>query len=335
MESASCSPSPGRIEISFYVDTIGIGATSPGGTFMRDVEADHDDHSEYHRYTRPQRFETAMQTFHGLVLGITADSKVVDAEIKRLIEWASRHSEFADRHPFNEVIPAIQRIVADGIVDDEERADLLWLADRYSAESNFYDIVTADMQRLHGFMGGIIADGKITELELTTLSQWLDDHAHLKTCWPYDELESIIVEVMRDGIIDEHEHEALLRFFGEFDLRGARRAVGPLDREHHISGVCAMCPEITFPAHLFCFTGSSERGSRKYLAEVVEQNGGRFNPRLTGETNYLVIGGDGNPCWAYACYGRKVEDAVKRRRDGQRLLIVHEYDFWDALAETN
>src|SRR5689334_21451264 len=106
---------------------------------MRDLEADHDDHAEYHRYTRPQRFETAMQTFHGLVLGITADSNVDDDEIKRLIEWASLHSEFADRHPFNEIIPAIHRIIADGIVDDEERADLLWLADRYSAESEFYD----------------------------------------------------------------------------------------------------------------------------------------------------------------------------------------------------
>jgi hypothetical protein len=26
--------------------------------------------------------------------------------------------------------------------------------------------------------------------------------------------------------------------------------------------------------------------------------------------NYLVIGADGNPCWTYACYGRKVEAAV-------------------------
>lgn len=278
-----------------------------------------------------------MQTFHGLIQGITADSQVDDDEVKRLIEWASRHSEFAERHPFNEVIPAIQRIIADGIVDDDERADLLWLADRYSTstENSFYDVVTADMQRLHGFMGGIVADGKITEIELLALSQWLEDHTHLKTLWPYDELESIIVEVMKDGVIDALEHEALLRFFGEFDLRGARKAVGPLDREHHISGVCAMCPEIVFPAHLFCFTGSSDRGPRSYLASVVEQNGGRFNPGLTGETNYLVVGAGGNPCWAYSCYGRKVEDAVKRRRNGQRLLIVHEFDFWDAAAEAN
>ncbi len=75
--------------------------------------------------------------------------------------------------------------------------------------------------------------------------------------------------------------------------------------------------------------------SRKYLAGVVEELGGKFHPRLTDDSHYLVVGADGNPCWAYACYGRKVEDAVKRRRKGPQLIIVHEYDFWDAVADAN
>ena len=43
-----------------------------------------------------------------------------------------------------------------------------------------------------------------------------------------------------------------------------------------------------------------------------------------------MVNEDGNPCWAYACYGRKIEDAIDRQRNGQSLAIVHEHDFWEA-----
>jgi hypothetical protein len=277
--------------------------------------------------------DTAMHTLHGLVQGLTSDNKVTDGEVQRLIAWASEQSEFAERHPFNEVIPVIHRIVADGIIDDEERADLLWFSIKFATVDGFYDAVTSDIQRLHGYLAGIIADGVINEAELESLAAWIDEHGHLRCCWPYDELESIITHVMRDGVLDAQEHEALMQFFGEFAPTRQRKSIGVLDRGLSVSGVCAMCPEVLFADHVFCFTGSSERGPRNYLAGVVEQLGGRFHPRLTNETNYLVVGADGNPCWAYACYGRKVEDAVNRRRNGQHLMIVHEYDFWDAVDE--
>lgn len=49
--------------------------------------------------------------------------------------------------------------------------------------------------------------------------------------------------------------------------------------------------------------------------------------------NYLVIGAEGNPCWAFACYGRKVEKAVELRKKGVRVVIVHENDFHDAVLD--
>lgn len=292
-----------------------------------------DDHVTYYRFTGPRRLESAMHTLHGIVEGINADASINDLEVKRLDDWMRTHGEFAEYHPFDEVVKAITRIKADGIIDDEERADLLWLAKQFDTGGNLYDAVTADIQRLHGYLGGIIADGRINEIELRSLNEWIEDHAHLKCCWPYDELESIITYVLRDGRIDAQEHEALMQFFGEFDCTDDRRAVGVLDRGFSVSGVCAMTPEIVFAEREFCFTGSSQRVPRKQLASIVAERGGTFKNNLTNGTHYLVVGADGNPCWAYACYGRKVEDAVKRRREGQRLLIVHEYDFWDAIAE--
>lgn len=297
-----------------------------------DVEK-HDDHAEYYPFAGPRRLETAMHTLHGLIDGIRADCSVNGAEVQRLIKWMNDHEEFEDIHPFDEVIKAIHRMLADGIIDSEERQDLLWLVSKFEPGGNIYDAVTADIQRLHGYLAGIVADRTINADELTALQEWVNEHEHLRACWPYDELESIIIQVMKDGVIDEAEHKMLLNFFGEFDKDFERSAVGIIDEACDISGVCATCPQISFDGHEFCFTGQSERKPRKELAILIEQHGGVFKNTLTNGTSYLIIGADGNPCWAYACYSRKVEQAVKRRRDGQRLLIVHEYDFWDAVED--
>lgn len=291
------------------------------------------DHHDYIQYTGKQRLETAVNTLHGIVAGLVADERVNNRELAALTLWLGRHEDFLERHPFNELIPRIQQVVADSVIDEEERSDLLWLCERYSGTSRFYDEITRDMQKLHGFLGGIVADGLINERELRELSAWIDEHSHLRACWPYDELESVIAHVLKDGRIDAQEHEALLQFFSEFTIGPGRQAVGALDRECTVSGVCAYCPELEFADRYFCFTGASKRSTRNGLVEVIRSLGGDFHKNLRNDTHFLVVGADGNPCWAYSCYGRKVEAAVERRRNGQRLLIVHELDFWDAVAD--
>lgn len=288
-----------------------------------------DETVDYYRFTTKQRLEVAVHSLQGMVQGIVADGKVNDQEVAQLISWVSRHKEFSDRHPFNELIPAIQTIVADGIVDEDEQADLLWLCKKLSSQSSFYDNVTAELQELQGFLAGIISDGVVTEEELAACQAWLDSHEHLRTCWPYDEIDSLIMAVMADGKIDSEEQEQLLAFFGQFVNAPGHNAISKIDDQPLVTGVCAACPEITFDSRVFCFTGTSERGPRSYLAEIVEERGGVFNKCLRNDTSYLVIGAAGNPCWAYACYGRKVEEAVNRRKAGQNIVLVHEYDFWD------
>jgi hypothetical protein len=295
---------------------------------------DNSEHDEYFRFTGPARLAKAMHTLHGLVQGVSADCKIKDVELKNLMNWLSSHREFSNRHPFDEVIPRVQKIVTESIANEEERADLLWLCNKFSTDDGYYDDVTSDIQRLQGFLAGILTDGIITEEELASLGKWVDERTYLKRCWPYDELDSIITHVMRDGSLDAQEHEALSQFFCEFASTGGRSSVGVLERGVTVSGVCAMCPDIVFEGQCFCFTGASKRGTREYLASVVAQLGGQCHKNPRNDTNFLIVGADGNPCWAYACYGRKVEDAIERRRRGQKLLIVHEYDFWDAVEDT-
>lgn len=92
-----------------------------------------------------------------------------------------------------------------------------------------------------------------------------------------------------------------------------------------------MCPEITFEEKTFCFTGESCKTTRLDIALKIQSVGGVYHDTVTRKTDYLLVGSNGNPCWAYSCYGRKVEKAIDLRKEGFPIKIVHENDFWDAL----
>lgn len=293
------------------------------------------DNAEYYRFTGPARLDKAMHTLEGLLEGITIDSRTTDQELARLTAWMGEHMEWSDRHPFNEIIPRLSEILSDRIVDEEEKADLLWLCKRLKTDEEYYCEVTSDMQRLQGVLDGISADGRISKEELRGLRDWVDEHSHLRTCWTYDELDALLTSVLKDGEIDSQEHELLLQFFGEFSRRSDHRAIAMTDSEETplISGVCAVAPEVEFDQRTFTFTGRSKRAPRKKIASEVIRLGGTFSLNVVQAVDYLVVGADGNPCWAFACYGRKVEEAVKLRRRGFKILLVHEHDFWDAVAD--
>lgn len=106
-----------------------------------------------------------------------------------------------------------------------------------------------------------------------------------------------------------------------------------LKNKYSVDGICAICQEIDFDGTTFCFTGQSKRAKRKEIAEIIESLGGKFNNNVTKKTRYLIVGNDGNPCWAFSCYGRKIEEAVNRRKNGQTLTIVNEIDFWDIIDD--
>jgi NAD-dependent DNA ligase len=163
----------------------------------------------------------------------------------------------------------------------------------------------------------------------------LQEHEPLKCCWPYDEIDSLIVGVLKDQKIDAEEHSLLKAFFSEFtSILDDRTITNPVVGDGvSLVGLCAVSPEIEFAASTFCFTGASSRYSRKELVATVERLGGHFAPNVTKGVRYLIVGADGNPCWAYACYGRKVEKAVELRKSGVRVLLVHENDFHDAVAD--
>ena len=301
----------------------------------------HPDHRPYQHFTQPQRIDKAVQTFQGLVRGITIDGELNAEEVAELLNWTREYSDLLGRAPFNELKQKLDEILADCQIDPEEQEDLLWVCRNLSPESYYYDAVTHDIQQLHGIMHGIMADGRVTIEEADGLQEWLDDHGDLKGTYPYDELDSLLTTILSDKKIDEQEQQVLRSFFEDFiefsfakkvRTESQRVKVG-LPKTFTLPGICAVCPEIGFDGRIFTFTGTSTKATRKQIADQVTCLGAAFSPTVTSQTHYLVVGGGGNPCWAFSCYGRKVEKAVDIRKSGGTILIVHENDFWDAVAD--
>jgi hypothetical protein len=294
----------------------------------------HPDHQSYIRFTSRSRLEKSIHSLLGLLRGISLDLKINEGEIYFLSNWLSEHEVLERLHPYNEIVPILRGALEDGVVSEEEREDLIWVCERLCS-NKFYDEVTTGLQELHGLLGGVVADGVISEDELRGIQDWMEDNEQLRKRWPYDEIESLIITVMADGRIDDEEHKMLISFFAQFAevLDDKTLSDTFILVDSTVKGVCANSPEIAFQGSRFCLTGASSRYTRDVFAEKIKALGGEVVGSVSGKLNYLVIGGDGNPCWSYACYGRKVEKAIELRKAGAEILIVHEYDIHDAIED--
>lgn len=289
---------------------------------------------EYFRYTTPQVLEKELHLLEGILNGIAIDNQINDSEIEAFVSWCSKHNMVRNKSPFNELIPLIEKSLEDGVIDDEERLDIQWLCNQFSADNSYYNSITADMQRLQGVLAGIVADGKISMDELKGLRLWLDNHENLKTIWPYDEIDSLITEIMSDGVIDEQEHHVLTNFCGEFLSSSTNMVLDlPIEGELLNRGICSSLPVINFTNKSFCLSGNFDHGAKNKVGGEISNAGGSLSKGVTKKLDYLVVGGKGSECWAFACYGRKVEQAMNYRKEGLPIQVIHEFDLMDALED--
>nr|DAV29994.1 MAG TPA: DNA ligase-like protein [Caudoviricetes sp.] len=253
-----------------------------------------------------------------------------------LTHWCELHSHLRDRHPFSELLPVIDTACADGIVTEDEAKDILWLCNSFADNSHYYDMTTSSIQFLSGLVHGIMADGELSDREVAALSSWVNANDFLAGTYPFDEIHGMLCVILADGKITEDERNQLMALFSNFlDFTSSfnlkRADFDELREKYSISGVCAINPTVSFKGKIFCFTGESLRAKRAVIAETISKLGGALKSSVSVKTDYLIVGNSGNPCWAYACYGRKIEDAVTLRQAGAKVVIVNETDFWNAV----
>lgn len=291
--------------------------------------------NEYRQFTGPAEMQKSINTLLGILEGISIDHVVDDLETQELKNWYELHRCLIDRHPFNEIIPALDIALSDQIITYEEAEDLRWLCQQVTS-GQYYDLVTSAIQTLHGLIHGIMANNVVTDDEIYALQDWMEDHSIIKGTYPFDEIYSLVFSITEDGIVTESERDTLRAFFSEFiDTRDSCNLsaleLANLREQYSIQGICAKNPDILILDHVFCFTGTSTVATRNEIAAIISKNGGIFGNTVTKKTHYLIVGADGNPCWAYSCYGRKIEKAVAMRENGFPISIVNENDFWATL----
>ena len=272
-------------------------------------------------------YEKALNSLLGIVEGITIDSMINQAEIEFLVNWMNEHRINEEHPPYKELIPVIAEIISDGVIDSRELRQIKKLCNKMAAHE-YYSEQTADIQRLHTLLAGVAADATISVNELYGLSRWLRDHSHLQNTYPYDEVLIKITKVLADHQIDEAEHKALLKLFGEFvTMYDDKTITNPTVNENSL---CETNHQINFSG-LFCFTGKSSRYSRSDFKKLITELGGKVTEDITTRLNYLVIGDKGQPQWKFGSYGGKIDEAIKLKKNGHQILIIHEKDLHAAV----
>lgn len=293
---------------------------------------------EYRQYTSRSEIEKALNTLKGILEGIIIDDETNYIELDELAAWSDTNSFRSSRKPFTELIPLINESIADNILTKDEITDILWVCNKFLKDNTYYDHITMTLQKLHGILHEILADNIISESEIVKLKEWISTNDYLEGYYPYDEINTLLTSILSDGIITEDEINVLKVFFSEFVDNSVEtnidfKDIEKLKEDYTVSGVCSICPDITFENKTFCFTGASNKTTRDGFKNIITSLHGTFRNNISSKTDYLIIGNGGNPCWAYSCYGRKVEQALNLRKSGAKVIIIHENDFWDAIED--
>ena len=116
-----------------------------------------------------------------------------------------------------------------------------------------------------------MADGEISDKEILTLKSWVQSNEFLTGCYPFDEIESLLLTILEDGKVTDDERNILKAFFSNFiDLKTSYNLNSPemeaLKEQYSVAGICAVCQKIDFKNSVFCFTGQSERAKRSEIA---------------------------------------------------------------------
>ena len=267
----------------------------------------------------------------GLLQGIRADGVIDDTETARLRRWLDHNDAYGSVHPFSELRDHISRVLEDGLITIDECDDLLFVVGKLTTVNPYFDALRAGLQVLMGVLAGVSADGDVGPAEARALSDWIEDWSHLRGLWPFEELNAIVTTmVSRNSVAEYREH--VFDLARQFPVGGDSSL--PADAPLLVRGVCSVDPAIAFDGKTFVFTGESAKCERIQLNQLVHARGGRPRERVTSDIDYLVVCDAGREFWAFSCYGRKVEQAYLMRRKGHRVLLVHELDFWDAVAGT-
>ncbi len=185
---------------------------------------------------------------------------------------------------------------------------------------NRRNIIDRQIDTLIGLSKGLIADGKINQLEAEFLQNWLLQNSGSDSPVILNLLDKV-VGFLEDGILDDDESKELFAILSA--LTGDCSEAGEVSKTSTLP-VCSPAPNIEFSGKNFLFTGTCAFGTRKQCQKAIESLGGSNSNCVTKTLNHLILGTYVTDSWAHESFGRKIEKAIEYRDKGLPLRIVTE-----------
>lgn len=179
---------------------------------------------------------------------------------------------------------------------------------------------------LIGIAQGVLSDGVLNNDEIRFLNDWLRNNDAISTTWPGDVIYTRIKSVLADGSITEEERVHLIDILqkligGGLDELASNTHVTELAFDENV--------DIKYSGSIFCLTGEFVFAPRNICVKTIEERGGIVKKSVTKKLSYLVVGGLGSTEWKHGSFGTKIDKAIKYKREGISIHIIHE-DVWAA-----
>ncbi|UAL44856.1 BRCT domain-containing protein [Shewanella inventionis] len=284
------------------------------------------DGQPYSRMNFKGNKQKALCSLKGLLTGIVCDTKLKPTELLFLNAWLKDHEFLHDDPDSVDLIDALEDVLEDGIMTDEEHEDIFCLVEDVIAYKELDNSCCKDhVNVLLGILKGISADEEINESEVLFLEKWLSSNPDISDVWPVPLLTTKIAEILEDGIITSKERAELYQLVNlitgnDFNETG--------DASDNPTQLFDIVETITHKDYGFCFTGKFRSGTRSDIETKASNLGAiviKKTPTLA--THYVVVGSLSSRDWAYSSHGRKIELAKTMQAKGHKIYIISE-DQW-------
>ncbi|MCK8043435.1 hypothetical protein MSG37_00925 [Shewanella sp. 1CM18E] len=287
------------------------------------------DAQPYGRFNQAANIEKAIASLHGILLGITADSKLKPAEHAFLDLWLRTHGEVSDDPDMVDIVDVLNDVLEDGIIDEDEHDDLFCLINDVNNVRGFNEPSSHNqVNQLLGLLQGISADNEINEKEIDALAVWLDENHQILDKWPANVVTSKLCQIFEDGIITEDEKKDLL-------LTVQKVTGNRFCETGDVTDTTTECfddiSEIPHDNIGFCFTGKFKSGSRKTVESKAQSLGAITSKGVLLSTQFVVIGTLASRDWKYLSHGRKIEKAMSLKEKGHKIYVISEEQWLTAI----
>ena len=177
------------------------------------------------------------------------------------------------------------------------------------------------LQELQKQLEAIIDDGKVSLIEFSELSEWIEKHRDLQGIYPFDRVFSALDTVLNDGTVTADELEELQILFSEFT--------------DPVKSSCNCDSPISLNGKHICVTGEFDYGSRETIISIIKEKNGIIDENVKKTTNYLIVGAKGSDHWKTNKYGGKIQKAMEYRGKGANIQIIEERVFVSCIESNN